>query len=103
VNLAAFTPWTMLYVTLHVAGAIAAATVAFWLAGRRERFGDAGAPVVAALALTAVWSIVLAGGFAPFFALPSESARNLAWLLRALSPVRRRRPPHQPRADQAGT
>ena len=79
-NLAAFTPWTMLYVTLHVAGAIAAATVAFWLAGRRERFGDAGAPVVAALALTAAWSIVLAGGFAPFFALPSESARNLAWL-----------------------
>ena len=60
--------------------AIAAATVAIWVAGKRERFGAAGVPVVVALALTAVWSLVLAGQFSPFFAILSESARNLSWL-----------------------
>ncbi len=79
-NIAALAPWPLITLALHAAGAIAAATVAIWVAGKRERFGAAGVPVVVALALTAVWSLVLAGQFSPFFAILSESARNLSWL-----------------------
>lgn len=79
-NLALLAPWHLIALSLHLAGAIAAATVAIWVAGKRERFGAAGVPVVVALTLTAVWSLLLSGGFSPVFASLSESARNLAWL-----------------------
>lgn len=79
-NLAALAPWALIATILHAAGAIAAATVAIWVAGKRERFGAAGLPVLAALVATAAWSLVVAGGFAPFLAGLSETARNLAWL-----------------------
>jgi putative PEP-CTERM system histidine kinase len=79
-NLAAMAPWPLIATILHVAGAIAAATVGIWVAGKRERFGAAALPVLVALALTAIWSIVVAGGFSPVLAALSEAARNLAWL-----------------------
>jgi putative PEP-CTERM system histidine kinase len=79
-SFATLVPWSLISLTLHVAGAIAAATVAIWVAGKRERFGGAGVPVMVALVLTAVWSLVFAGQFAPFLVMLSETARNLAWL-----------------------
>lgn len=79
-NLDALAPWSLIAFALNVAAAVVAATVAIWVAGRRERFGAAGVPVVVALALTAAWSLALVGGFSPLIAEGSETARNLAWL-----------------------
>jgi len=79
-TLAALAPWQLIDLTFHVVGAISAATVAIWVTGKRERFGAAGAPVVVALFLTAAWSLILAGGLSPIFAMLAETCRNLAWL-----------------------
>lgn len=74
--------WALLGSGLHLAGAIAAATVAAWLLSRRRGFGNAWSAVVLGLSLTAAWCLVVAvlgdGG------LPSavaETMRNLAWLV----------------------
>jgi hypothetical protein len=95
-----FAPWSLLGLSTHVAGAIAAATVALWVAGRRSRFGAAGMPVVVGLCLITLWSLVIAGGGRPILATVTEMARNLAWLLvvyrlfagdgrdRSLAPIR---------------
>jgi putative PEP-CTERM system histidine kinase len=96
----AFAPWSLLALSTHLAGAIVAGTVALWLAGRRARFGAAGVPVLAALCLTTLWSLVVAGGASVMLATLAEMARNLAWLLvvyrlfagdgrdRSLAPIR---------------
>src|SRR5690606_4563901 len=65
----------------HVAGAVASATVAVWFAGRRERFFPAGNAIVAALLLTALWSLSVAtfGDYSVASGL-AETARNFAWL-----------------------
>lgn len=93
-------PLPLLTLSTHVAGAIVAATVAIWVAGRRERIGVAGVPVVAALLLTAVWLLALIAEVGAFAATLAETARNLAWLLvvyrlfagdgrhRSLAPIR---------------
>ncbi|KMS59193.1 histidine kinase [Novosphingobium barchaimii LL02] len=77
--------WTTIGVAFDLTGAIALASVAIWLATRRDRFGRAGTAVVIALFLTALWSLASAAAtaspavvFAPSLV---ESARNLAWLL----------------------
>ncbi|MCB2076594.1 MAG: PEP-CTERM system histidine kinase PrsK [Novosphingobium sp.] len=74
--------WQLAGLGLQVGGAVGAATLAAWLAGRRERFGDAGTVVVAALILTAAWCICVAalGDTAMETAL-AEAMRNLAWLM----------------------
>ncbi|WP_395395101.1 XrtA/PEP-CTERM system histidine kinase PrsK [Novosphingobium sp. BL-8A] len=73
--------WSSVGTALNLAGAIAVASLAFWLWPRRGRFARAGVPIVAALFLTAIWAVasvasgnVLIGSFA-------ESARNLGWLM----------------------
>lgn len=74
--------WALLGFGSHVAGSIAAATLAAWLLSRRKDFGLAWPAIVAGLALTAVQSLVLAvmgdGGLPATLA---EAARNLAWLV----------------------
>lgn len=73
--------WALLGTATHLAGACATATLAAWLAGRRDRFGPAGTALVVALALTALWALVevLAGGMrSP--ADMAEALRNLGWL-----------------------
>jgi len=74
--------WPLVGIALDFTGAIAVAALAIWLWPRRDRFPDAGAAVVAALALTCTWCISLAaaenGSLVPSVA---ETARNLGWLL----------------------
>jgi putative PEP-CTERM system histidine kinase len=73
--------WQLAGMASHVAGAVASATVAVWLAGRRERFHPAGSSIVAALLATAVWCLTIAawggGGLVSGLA---ETVRDLAWL-----------------------
>jgi putative PEP-CTERM system histidine kinase len=82
--IAGATIWSTVGVALDLTGAITLASVAFWLATRRDRFGSAGTAVVVALFLTALWSLAGAAATASPAALfaPSltESARNLGWL-----------------------
>jgi len=73
--------WRALALLLHVAGAIGAAALGLWLLPRRERMGGAGTPAVAALGLTALWSIGEALEPHSLATSLAESARNLAWLL----------------------
>ena len=80
-NLSALAPWPLIAISLHLVGAIVAAAVAIWLWARRERFGPAGTPVVAALLLTAAWSLAPAVVVAPYLLTIGETARNLALLL----------------------
>lgn len=76
--------WTTLGVSLDLTGAIALASLAIWLWPRRDRFGNAGAAILAALFVTAGWCLAVASASASAsgVVLPSvaESARNLAWL-----------------------
>ena len=72
--------WSSVSIVLHLAGTIAVASLAFWLWPRRGRFARAGAPIVCALFVTAMWGVtsfavndVLVRSFA-------ETGRNLAWL-----------------------
>lgn len=78
---APFHVWQVLGLALHMAGAIAAATVAIWLLGRRNRFGPAGTAVVCALVLTAIWGLaVVTLGGTTFVVSLAEAFRNLGWL-----------------------
>ena len=66
----------------HLLGACACATVGAMLAGKRERFGQAGGALVASLMLSAVWclAVAVAGGTS----LPSAFAlglRNFVWIV----------------------
>lgn len=73
--------WAVAGMVVHLVGAVAATAVATWLMSRRERFGEAGAAIVAALYLTAAWSLIVAA--APVHGLATslaEGTRNLAWL-----------------------
>lgn len=79
--------WILLGLGLNLAAAIAVASLAIWLLPHRERYGNAGSAIVAALFLTAGWCLTIASGSvassAPGFVLaPSlaETARNLGWL-----------------------
>ena len=73
--------WHVVGLLTHVLGAIAAVTASIWLARHRERFGLAGASMVAALLTTAVWCIVAAAiGAGSLAAALAEAIRNLAWL-----------------------
>jgi putative PEP-CTERM system histidine kinase len=73
--------WLFAGYGLHLGGAIAATTAGVWVAGRRDRFGNAGVAIVIALFLTAVWCLsVSASGEAVLAASVAEAARNLAWL-----------------------
>jgi len=67
---------------LFMLAAICAASAGAWLFGRRATFGEAGAPIVAGLALTASWCLaVIAAGADGAAEGLAEAARNLAWLL----------------------
>ncbi|MCW1428220.1 XrtA/PEP-CTERM system histidine kinase PrsK [Novosphingobium sp. JCM 18896] len=74
--------WTLVGASTHVVGAVAAATAAVWLLGRRKGFGDAWPAIVVGLALTATRCLIVAvlgdGGLPASLA---EAARNLAWLV----------------------
>lgn len=74
--------WSVMALLLHVTAAIGAATLAIWLRPRAERLGTAGKATVAALLVTALWSLAdaveLRGSLA---ASILESARNVMWLL----------------------
>jgi putative PEP-CTERM system histidine kinase len=74
--------WTVVEAAACLAGAVAAATVAAWLAGRRSGFGAARPAVVAALALTAGWCLIVAvAGGGRLVADVAEGLRNVAWLV----------------------
>lgn len=72
--------WSTVGATLHMAGAIGAASLGFWLWPRRGRFAKAGIPIVAALFLTATWAIAAAATDDLLAVSFAESVRNLAWL-----------------------
>ena len=77
--------WSTIEIALDLTSAIAIASLAIWLWPRRARFRDAGSAVLAALLLTALWSLAVASSAAGSAStlVPSiaESVRNLAWLL----------------------
>ena len=62
-------------------GALACVFSAAWLMARRGRYGRPGPAIVAATALTAVWSAVALGAAPGGIEVLAESVRNLAWLL----------------------
>ncbi len=73
--------WHVVALLTHVLGAIAAVTATIWLARHRERFGLAGASIIAALLTTAIWCVVAAAfGAGSLAAALAEALRNLAWL-----------------------
>ncbi|MBV1916606.1 MAG: PEP-CTERM system histidine kinase PrsK [Sphingomonadaceae bacterium] len=72
--------WQLIEFFAHIAGGIALATVAIWLAGRRDRLGQAGTAIVVALTLTAVWALVVAASQSLLLGAITETARNLGWL-----------------------
>jgi putative PEP-CTERM system histidine kinase len=73
--------WHIFSELVHFAGACAAATLAIWLLGRRERFGAAGLAIIVALATTSSWALAItATGSDSAAADLAESFRNLAWL-----------------------
>ncbi|MEP7222484.1 MAG: XrtA/PEP-CTERM system histidine kinase PrsK [Novosphingobium sp.] len=73
--------WTIFSATTHLIAACAAATLAVWLRGRHERFGAAGKPLIAALAICAAWAlaVVVTGTDSSATSL-AEAIRNLACL-----------------------
>ncbi|WP_395332891.1 XrtA/PEP-CTERM system histidine kinase PrsK [Novosphingobium sp. BL-8H] len=73
--------WTSVGSALNLAGAIAVASLGFWLWPRRVRFGKAGIPVMVALLLTAIWGVAAAASGDMLTVSFAESARNLAWLV----------------------
>ena len=74
--------WAFASTSTHVGGALAAATAAVWLLGRRKGFGDAWPAIVVGLALSAMRCLIVAvlgdGGLPASLA---EALRNLAWLV----------------------
>ena len=74
--------WAEVASFTHLMGACACATVGAMLAGKRERFGQAGGALVASLMMSAVWclAVAVAGGSS----LPSAFAlglRNFVWMV----------------------
>jgi len=74
--------WPTVAALTHICGACAALSVGLWLAPRRDRFGPAGAPLVASLLLTALWGLTVTvagtGSVPAAFAL---ALRDLAYLV----------------------
>lgn len=73
--------WSAIASATHVAGACGGVTVAVMLRGRRDRFGQAGAAIIAALAFNALWclSSAVEGATSPTTAV-LLALRNLSWL-----------------------
>ena len=73
--------WILFGGAAHLLGACAAATLAAWLAGRRNQVGPAGLALVLALVVSAGWALAVAStGVGQPAAHVAESLRNLAWL-----------------------
>ncbi|GGC00076.1 histidine kinase [Novosphingobium endophyticum] len=75
--------WALFSIGLDLTAAIAVVSLAIWLWPRRDRFGSAGGVIVAALLLTAGWSLAVAASTASrpdFTPSLAESMRNLGWL-----------------------
>ena len=75
--------WALFSIGLDLTAAIAVVSLAIWLWPRRDRFGSAGGAIVAALLLTAGWSLAVAATAASrpdFTPSLAESMRNLGWL-----------------------
>ncbi len=65
----------------YITGAASAAGVAAWLYPRRAKFARAGAPLVTALVISAIWCVVsLSGGQVNIAGAIAFSATYLAWL-----------------------
>lgn len=74
--------WPIFGLAAQICGAVASATAALWLAGRREFLGRVGNAMVAALFLTATWCLSVAvSGDENFSSALAESVRNLAWFV----------------------
>jgi len=74
--------WSIVALALHMAAAIGAAALALWLWPRAGRFGAAGGAILAALAMTAVWSLAEAVEMREtLVGSVLETGRNLALLL----------------------
>jgi putative PEP-CTERM system histidine kinase len=74
--------WQVVAALTHIGGACAALSVGLWLAPRRDRFGPAGAPMVASLLLTALWGLTVAvAGTGSVPAACSLALRDLAYLV----------------------
>ncbi|MEP6868563.1 MAG: XrtA/PEP-CTERM system histidine kinase PrsK [Novosphingobium sp.] len=74
--------WAIFSGSTHMIAACASATFAVWLRGRNERFGAAGTPIIAALAICACWAlaVVVTGTDSAATSL-LEAVRNLACLV----------------------
>ena len=73
--------WELFGGASHLLGACAAATLAAWLAGRRNQVGPAGLALVGALVVSAAWALAVAAtGVDGPAAYIAESLRNLSWL-----------------------
>ena len=82
-NLAALTgPWAVAVALVEFAAALATLIAAAWLAGRRERYGNAGTVLVVSLLLTSAWTFAIA--LSPLIETRQglfEALSNLGWLL----------------------
>ncbi|MDE1918365.1 MAG: PEP-CTERM system histidine kinase PrsK [Sphingomonadales bacterium] len=75
------TLWAATASSTHAAGACAAVTVAVMLWGQRDRFGQAGAAIIAALACEALWCLSSAvEGAQSLTTVALLALRNLTWL-----------------------
>jgi putative PEP-CTERM system histidine kinase len=82
IGAAASLPWVVAGAITGTAAAVSAAVAAVWIAGRRERYGEAGLALVVSLAFTAVWSLAMAAGsLGDTRQGLFESLCNLGWLL----------------------
>jgi putative PEP-CTERM system histidine kinase len=73
--------WSTIASATHVAGACGAVTVAVLLWNRRDRFGQAGAAIIAALACEALWCLAMAvEGASSLTTAGLLALRNLSWL-----------------------
>jgi putative PEP-CTERM system histidine kinase len=74
--------WSVVALMLHVSAAVCAVMLAVWLRKRTDRLGSAGRSTIAALVLTAMWSLAEAIELhGSFVTTVLEGARNLLWLL----------------------
>ncbi|MCB2075158.1 MAG: PEP-CTERM system histidine kinase PrsK [Novosphingobium sp.] len=74
--------WILAGQVVELVAAIAATTIGVWLLRRRDRFGPAGTPVVAALFLTAAACLTLAAsGTGSLAGSIAETIRNFGWLV----------------------
>lgn len=73
--------WASVATALNLAGAIAVASLGFWLWPRRARFASAGPAMLVALLLTAIWEVAAAASGDMLTVSFAESVRNLGWLL----------------------